>query len=290
MRTTTSLTNARTAARARQLSDDNYQKCAADGVASIMSRLRWMQRLRHRGLARWIPFVARSRQVHNRLHLQKALRGLSWTPLGTDEPGVRCPRKIEEGVMKRTRKAKLSFSVRGSWEGCKSGCCNGEGHQVQGKGQARQGAGSSVFRDCGECRIAMFGKQKNDDDDGFFHGVVFFGEIENNNIDSLNDGWFVLEVLVDSGACNTVMPIGLTEHIQSHESPGSNAANGTSIDNVGERRCWGSYEGGGDGNNITQFQVANVKTALLSVTECPDMGYECILVAEGGFLQYVNSG
>ena len=37
------------------------------------------------------------------------------------------------------------------------------------------------------------------------------------------------------------------------------------------------------------FQVADVHKALLSVTRAADMGYQCILGKEGGYLQDVRS-
>ena len=124
---------------------------------------------------------------------------------------------------------------------------------------------------------------------------MFLGDVESNDLGSLDNGWFEMEIMVDSGACDTVMPVALAEHIQIHESAASRrgksyeAANGTRIENVGERRCLVAAEGGND-EKLMHFQVADVKKALLSVTKTADMGFECVLGARGGFLQDVESG
>ena len=94
-----------------------------------------------------------------------------------------------------------------------------------------------------------------------------------------------LEVTVDSGACDTVMPAGCAEHIRVHSHSqgyqGYEAANGSTIHNVGERRCWVSYEGAKD-NQLMHVQVADIKKPLLSITRTADMGYECVLGKHGG--------
>ena len=56
-------------------------------------------------------------------------------------------------------------------------------------------------------------------------------------------GWQEIEVTVDSGACDTVMPISLCSDIPRHESEQQRSgleyevANGACIRNEGERRC-----------------------------------------------------
>ncbi len=56
-------------------------------------------------------------------------------------------------------------------------------------------------------------------------------------------GWQEIEVTVDSGACDTVMPLSLCSDIPRHESEQQRSgleyevANGASNRNEGERRC-----------------------------------------------------
>ena len=73
---------------------------------------------------------------------------------------------------------------------------------------------------------------------------IFYLSASDGGLNALSsDGWHELEVTVDSGACDTVIPGGVIDHVQLHDSPGSlrnqayEAANGSSIYNVGERRC-----------------------------------------------------
>ena len=72
---------------------------------------------------------------------------------------------------------------------------------------------------------------------------MFLGDGNEDGINTMGDDWFELEVTVDSGACDTVMPVGAAKHIQVHESAKSKvghkyeAANGSPIENLGERIC-----------------------------------------------------
>ena len=111
---------------------------------------------------------------------------------------------------------------------------------------------------------------------------------------SVGDEWFELEVTVDSGACDTVMPATMAQHIKVLESPESKvgnkyeAANGNPLDNLGERICRLSTDGTSE-NRVMRFQVADVNKAMLSITIIADMGYECLLGKQGGYpLDTVN--
>ena len=66
-------------------------------------------------------------------------------------------------------------------------------------------------------------------------------------------------------------------------------ANGTSIRNIGERRCQIAILGSDQLRDIT-FQVADVHKPLLSVSRCADMGYECRLGKSGGVLIEMDIG
>ena len=58
-----------------------------------------------------------------------------------------------------------------------------------------------------------------------------------------SDGWEMLEITVDSGACDTVLPSGMLASIQTQSTPASRAmeeyevANGCVIVNEGEKQC-----------------------------------------------------
>ena len=103
-------------------------------------------------------------------------------------------------------------------------------------------------------------------------------------------GWREVEITVDSGACDTVMPTFEHEHITLHESEGKRnkleyeVANGESISNDGERRCLLMTQGAKQARRIT-FQCADVHKALLSVTRCADIGYDCVPKKWGGYLE-----
>ena len=107
--------------------------------------------------------------------------------------------------------------------------------------------------------------------------------------------WVEIGIIVDSGACDTVMPISMCGHILVISTPESRAgleyevANGASIPNVGERHCLVMTEDSQTMNKLI-FQCADVHKALLSVANVADMGFECLLVEEGGILRDVASG
>ena len=108
-------------------------------------------------------------------------------------------------------------------------------------------------------------------------------------VSEANNGWFQIEVTVDSGACDTVMPLSMCEGIDVIPSLASlrgmnyEVANGQLIPNLGERRCEIITPGSKRHKSIT-FQVADVHKPLLSVSSVASMGYECILNKDGGWL------
>ena len=107
--------------------------------------------------------------------------------------------------------------------------------------------------------------------------------------------WTELEVCIDSGACESVMPyelckhIGVVESAQSRDGVEYEVANGQSIPNLGERRCQIMTPGSMVPKLLT-FQVADVHKALLSISRCADMGFECHLGQSGGFLLDKTTG
>ena len=106
--------------------------------------------------------------------------------------------------------------------------------------------------------------------------------------------WVEIEVTVDSGACETVMPPDLCQGIDIVKSSCSHGAeyevaNGESIPNIGERRCLLMTLGSNVAKKIT-FQIADVHKPLLSISRCADMGYHCVMGKEGGYLEDQYSG
>ena len=101
--------------------------------------------------------------------------------------------------------------------------------------------------------------------------------------------WVEIELTVDSGACDTVMPEGMCPQISLLESVGSKAgyeyevANGEALPNLGEKRCVMMTEDSSVMKRLT-FQCADVHKALLSVSKVADLGYDCLLGQNGGKL------
>ena len=83
----------------------------------------------------------------------------------------------------------------------------------------------------------------------------------------------------DTGACDTVMPRKLAEHIviqpslQSLREMNYEVADGKEIPNLGERRCLMWTENGSIPRRMN-LQVADVHKPLLSLSRCADMGFE----------------
>ena len=107
-----------------------------------------------------------------------------------------------------------------------------------------------------------------------------------SNLGTYN-GWQEIELTVDSGACDTVMPLSSCTDIALQSSPAQGipyeVANGNTIKNEGERRCLMMTMGSKAPQRIV-FQVADVHKPLLSITRVADAGYECHLNHRGGYL------
>ena len=107
--------------------------------------------------------------------------------------------------------------------------------------------------------------------------------------------WVEIEITIDSGACDTVMPENMCPHISLLASESSRAgleyevANGEGLPNLGEKKCLMMTE---DSNMMKRviLQCADVHKALLSVSRVADLGYECVLGKDGGQLRDVVTG
>jgi hypothetical protein len=109
------------------------------------------------------------------------------------------------------------------------------------------------------------------------------------------DGWEMLEITVDSGACDTVLPTGMLASVKTESTPASRnmeeyeVANGGVIINEGEKRCLMLTPGSTTPKGIV-FQVTDVHKPLMSVGAMCDAGYECLMSREGGFMRDVETG
>ena len=107
--------------------------------------------------------------------------------------------------------------------------------------------------------------------------------------------WRELEVTVDSGACETVMPeeacdhIKITPSLQSMRGDAYEVANGETVPNLGERKCIAMTSGSQVPKQIT-FQCAEIHKPLLSTACAADAGYETRLQRRGGYLEHVDTG
>ena len=101
-------------------------------------------------------------------------------------------------------------------------------------------------------------------------------------------GWKEIEITIDSGACDTVMPLSSCADVPVLDSERSRnhmeyeVANGQTIANEGERHCL-MIKGAKWAKKVT-FQVADVHKVLLSVSRVADAGYDCLLGQTGGQL------
>ena len=107
--------------------------------------------------------------------------------------------------------------------------------------------------------------------------------------------WYEIEISVDSGACDTVMPTKFGSHISMVATAKSRSgfeyevANGEGLFNMGERRCFMMTENSDTMKRIA-FQCADVHKPLLSVSRLADQDYECTPGKLGGVLRDVDTG
>ena len=107
--------------------------------------------------------------------------------------------------------------------------------------------------------------------------------------------WQEIEITVDSGACDPVMPEGLCPQIclvpseYSKRGMEYEVANGEGIPNLGEKRCLMMTEDSDIMKKVV-FQCADVHKALLSVSHVADLGYDCTLSKLRGWLTDTETG
>ena len=126
--------------------------------------------------------------------------------------------------------------------------------------------------------------------------MSFLGQGKIGHISATSEPlWHEIELTIDSGACDTVMPIHMCGDIRVDPSDPTihctvfEVANGASIFNIGEKRCMMMTEGSGVPKKIV-FQIADVHKPLLSISRLADNGFLCMLGKDGGYLEDTETG
>ena len=107
--------------------------------------------------------------------------------------------------------------------------------------------------------------------------------------------WTEIEITIDSGACESVMPAWMCAHIpivpgqQSISGIVYEVGNGEIISDLGKRHISMMTIGSNTMKQVT-FQVADVHKVLMSVSKCADNGFKCRLGVAGGVLVDHASG
>ena len=109
-----------------------------------------------------------------------------------------------------------------------------------------------------------------------------------------SDDWIEVEVTVDSGACDTVMPLRscafkILPSYQSKLGLEYEVANGESIPNLGEKRMTMCTNETSTQRNLT-MQVAEVNRALLSVAKMVDAGNRVVFDKDWSFIEDLRTG
>ena len=109
-----------------------------------------------------------------------------------------------------------------------------------------------------------------------------------------HDGWEELELTVDSGASETVVPEGMVNSVEVKEGPAAKSgvqyecANGDRIPNLGEQK-FVAYTQEGCQKGI-RAQVCEVNKALLSVRRLVEAGNRVVFDAGGSYIEDIYRG
>ena len=109
-----------------------------------------------------------------------------------------------------------------------------------------------------------------------------------------DDGWEEIELMVDSGASETVMSEDMLQSVETKEGRGSKngvvyeVANGVRIANLGEKKFLGT-SGEGISRQITA-QVCDVNKGLLSVSKMMRSGHRVVFDQNGSYIEDPTSG
>ena len=107
--------------------------------------------------------------------------------------------------------------------------------------------------------------------------------------------WTLIDVIADSGACETVIPANLLPNIMLQSSAAQKAgveyevASGKAVPNLGEKHCE-IYCEGATSSMLMHFQVADIHRPLLSLSRAADQGFVSHLDYYGGWLEDTATG
>ena len=106
--------------------------------------------------------------------------------------------------------------------------------------------------------------------------------------------WVKLEAVVDSGAAESVAPVGMAPWVPKRESEGSKrgqtylSASGDKLPNLGEKQ-FDMLTSEGNWAQAT-FQVAEVTRPLCSVSKICDKGNRVVFELGGGYVEHIATG
>ena len=132
-----------------------------------------------------------------------------------------------------------------------------------------------------------------DDEDGIPVMALFSPEPEINHLKQ-GPRWVKLETVVDSGAAESVAPVGMAPWVPRQESEGSKrgptylSASGDKLPNMGEKK-FDMVTPEGHWAQAT-FQVAEVTRPLCSVSKMCDKGNRVVFELGGGYVEHLKSG
>jgi hypothetical protein len=109
-----------------------------------------------------------------------------------------------------------------------------------------------------------------------------------------SEGWHRIEVVLDSGAADSVCPKDMVPHFGIEDSEASRAgvyytsANGGKLMNLGQTHVPIALDNGA--KTVATFQVAEVSRPLMSVSKVCEMGNRVIFGAAGGVILNLATG
>ena len=108
------------------------------------------------------------------------------------------------------------------------------------------------------------------------------------------EGWHQIEVVLDSGAADSVCPRNMCPQFPIEDSEASKAgvyytgANGGKLFNLGQTHVPVSLDNGS--RSLATFQVADVSRPLMSVSKVCEMGNRVVFGAAGGYILNIATG
>lgn len=121
------------------------------------------------------------------------------------------------------------------------------------------------------------------------HGMMTINGI----VTAAQSGWEVIEIRINSGSCETVLPSAMFSTIKTESSEASmnekyEVANGNFILGEGQKRRLMMTLGSQVPKGI-MFSVSDVHKTLLSMGPMAEAGYECFLAKDGGCMSDIDT-